>query len=78
MSLINQRMGRTAIVIAHRLYTVRKADTIVVLEDKTIRETGTHDELMRLDGLYKRLYTVQQQLEPVVSASGGLEGFSII
>jgi ATP-binding cassette subfamily B protein/subfamily B ATP-binding cassette protein MsbA len=70
--------GRTTIVIAHRLSTVRKADTIVVLEDKTIRETGTHDELMRLDGLYKRLYTVQQQLEPVVSASGGLEGFSII
>ena len=70
--------GRTTIVIAHRLSTVRKADTIVVLEDKAIRETGTHDELMRLDGLYKRLYTVQQQLEPVVSASGDLEGFSII
>jgi hypothetical protein len=41
----------------------------VVLEGKVIREMGTHDELMRLDGLYKRLYTVQQELEPVVTSS---------
>jgi ATP-binding cassette subfamily B protein/subfamily B ATP-binding cassette protein MsbA len=61
--------GRTTLVIAHRLSTVRNADTIVVLEGKVIREMGTHDELMRLDGLYKRLYTVQQELEPVVTSS---------
>jgi ATP-binding cassette, subfamily B, bacterial len=67
--------GRTTIIIAHRLSTVRNADTIVVLEDKAIREMGSHDELMSRDGLYKRLYTVQQQVEPVISPSGELGKF---
>jgi ATP-binding cassette subfamily B protein/subfamily B ATP-binding cassette protein MsbA len=57
--------GRTTIIIAHRLSTVRTADKIVVMDDKSICEVGTHDELLRLDGLYKRLYTVQRQVEPV-------------
>ncbi len=51
--------GRTTIIIAHRLSTIRKADKIVVLEDKCIREMGTHAELIAMNGLYKRLYTVQ-------------------
>jgi ATP-binding cassette subfamily B protein/subfamily B ATP-binding cassette protein MsbA len=52
--------GRTTIIIAHRLSTIRNADKIVVLEDKSIREMGTHEELIKLGGLYKRLYTVQE------------------
>jgi ATP-binding cassette subfamily B protein/subfamily B ATP-binding cassette protein MsbA len=52
-------LGRTTIIIAHRLSTIRNSDKIVVLEDKSIREMGTHEELLTLNGLYKRLYTVQ-------------------
>ncbi len=53
-------VGRTTIVIAHRLSTVRNADLIVVLEGKRIREMGTHDELLALpDGLYRHLNEVQ-------------------
>jgi ATP-binding cassette subfamily B protein len=52
--------GRTTIIIAHRLSTIRNADKIVVLEDKSIREMGTHEELLELGGLYKRLYSVQK------------------
>ena len=51
--------GRTTIIIAHRLSTIRNADKIVVLEDKSIREMGTHEELLKLGGLYNQLYTVQ-------------------
>jgi ATP-binding cassette subfamily B protein/subfamily B ATP-binding cassette protein MsbA len=57
--------GRTTIIIAHRLSTIRNADTIVVLEGKSIKEMGTHDRLIAQDRLYKRLYTVQQRLEPL-------------
>lgn len=58
--------GRTTLIIAHRLSTVRNADQIIVLEDKSIREIGTHAELIKLkDGLYRKLYTVQRNLEPV-------------
>jgi ATP-binding cassette, subfamily B, multidrug efflux pump len=48
--------GRTAMVIAHRLATIRGADRIIVLQDGHIVETGSHDELMAAEGLYSRLY----------------------
>lgn len=58
--------GRTTLVIAHRLSTVRNASKIVVLEDKAIREMGTHEELIKLkNGLYRRLYFAQKHLEPI-------------
>jgi len=52
-------VGRTTIIIAHRLSTIRNANTIVVLEGKSIVEMGTHAELIATEGLYHRLYTVQ-------------------
>ena len=47
--------GRTAIVIAHRLSTVRDADRIIVLDRGVIAEQGAHDELMRQNGIYHAL-----------------------
>jgi ABC-type multidrug transport system fused ATPase/permease subunit len=51
--------NRTSIIIAHRLSTVRNSDKIVVLDGGRIAEQGTHDELIRLGGLYKQLYEMQ-------------------
>ena len=51
--------GRTALVIAHRLSTVRDADLIAVLDQGRLVELGNHDELMARDGLYRRLHDTQ-------------------
>ena len=51
--------GRTTFVIAHRLSTVHRADLIVVLEDGRIAESGTHKELLALNGLYRDIYELQ-------------------
>lgn len=57
------RQGRTTFVIAHRLSTIRSADNILVVEEGKIVESGTHDELLALDGRYKQLYDKQYQFE---------------
>ena len=50
--------GRTGIVIAHRLATVRNADRIIVLQEGRIVETDTHDKLIKNNGLYAKLYAL--------------------
>lgn len=61
--LNNLRKGRTTFVIAHRLSTIRSADQILVVEAGEIVESGTHEELIRLDGRYKQLYDKQYRFE---------------
>ena len=51
--------GRTTLVVAHRLSTIRGADEIAVVTDGVIRERGTHDQLIAMDGIYKKLYALQ-------------------
>jgi ATP-binding cassette subfamily B protein len=51
--------NRTSIVIAHRLSTIKRANKILVLHKGQIREQGTHDELLQLNGLYAKLYMLQ-------------------
>lgn len=58
-ALNNLMTGRTTIVIAHRLSTVRRADRIIVMDAGRIAETGTHQELMARNGIYRRLYDLQ-------------------
>jgi subfamily B ATP-binding cassette protein MsbA len=64
--------GRTTLVIAHRLSTVRNADRIIALEDGRIMEIGSHAELLAADGLYRRLYEMQfsREEEPDSPDSG--------
>lgn len=58
-ALVTLRKGRTTLIVAHRLSTVRSADMVVVMKDGCAVECGTHDDLMRQDGLYARLVRTQ-------------------
>jgi ATP-binding cassette subfamily B protein len=60
--------GRTTLIIAHRLSTVRNAGRIVVIDDEGIREEGTHEDLLKNGGLYAELY--RAQFRTVTSAAG--------
>jgi subfamily B ATP-binding cassette protein MsbA len=73
-ALQNLMTGRTTVVIAHRLSTVRRADRIVVLENGAISDIGSHEDLMTRLGTYRRLYDLQfVDLEPpkVTAESAG-------
>ena len=54
---------QTMIIITHRITTAKEADLILVLDDGIIKEMGTHDELVKNDGLYSKLWGIQGELE---------------
>ena len=60
-SLEKLSANRTTITIAHRLSTIVNADRIFVLQDGIVAETGTHEQLMRKNGIYKKLYELSEK-----------------
>jgi ATP-binding cassette subfamily B multidrug efflux pump len=60
--------GRTSIIIAHRLSTIRNADKIMVIHKGRLRESGDHNQLMQLGGIYSRLYRIQMEKSAVGTA----------
>jgi ABC-type multidrug transport system fused ATPase/permease subunit len=67
-ALDNLMRGRTSFVIAHRLSTIRNADMIVLIDKGVVSESGTHTQLMNLDGLYRKLSDMQFDFELVAQS----------
>ena len=64
--------GRTVILISHRIATLMEADRILVLSGGRIAESGTHDELMRRDGIYRRNFELQMKSPEDDAESGSV------
>ena len=62
-TIARNRRNCTTLIIAHRLSTITWVDRIIVLKDGMIYESGTHDELMAIKGLYRKLFEAQSELE---------------
>ena len=60
--LKSERKNTTTIIITHRVATAKDADKIIVFDEGKIQAIGTHDDLMKIDGLYKRIYEIQTGL----------------
>ena len=61
--------GATTFIISHRLTTLSEADRIIVLQNGRVAQTGTHEELIHQDGLYRRIYLIQSALEEELNAT---------
>ncbi|HEY1744484.1 MAG TPA: ABC transporter ATP-binding protein [Granulicella sp.] len=70
-ALANLMQGRTVLVIAHRLSTVRRADRIAVIEHGSVTQLGSHDELLAQGGMYSRLYKLQFGQDSVLDVDLG-------
>jgi ATP-binding cassette, subfamily B, multidrug efflux pump len=68
-SLRENREGKTTIITSHRLSAIQHANLIIVMDEGSIIERGTHEELMKIDGWYKEMY-LRQQLEELVEHGG--------
>ncbi|MDD4080378.1 MAG: ABC transporter ATP-binding protein [Eubacteriales bacterium] len=73
-NLKERRKGVTAIIISHRILTLREADRILVLEDGRLAQEGSHEELIARPGLYQRINLIQSGLSGEEEPSGGMEG----
>jgi ATP-binding cassette subfamily B protein len=61
--LVNLMKNRTTFIIAHRIQSIMDADLILVMDHGRIVQRGRHEELIREDGIYKKIYEIQSQVE---------------